>query len=86
MARNHCQVYRDEHVFNLSDYVYENNTLVIQPISKIPYLSARYIIISYIILVMLVFEFFREYGNDEYEICGPIWMILLTFAQINKIK
>ena len=41
MARNHCQVYSDEQLFVFSDNVFENNTLVIQPISKAPYLQSR---------------------------------------------
>ena len=41
MARNHCVIYSDEQIFKFSDNVFENNTLVIQPIAKPPYISAK---------------------------------------------
>ena len=41
MAKNHCQIYQDEQILQFTDNVFENNTLVIQPVTKAPYLSAR---------------------------------------------
>ena len=42
MAKNHCRVYSDEEIFEFSANVSEDNTLVIQPVSKAPYLQSRY--------------------------------------------